>query len=53
MIDLQPKKCNLCSDPVEYISNAKVYGRKYGSGYCYRCRSCNAYVGTRATLNIA
>ena len=46
MIDLQPKKCNLCGGLVEHISNAEIYGRAYGSGYCYRCRSCNAYVGT-------
>ena len=46
MINLQPKICNLCSGPVEYISNSAVYGRKYGSGYCYRCRNCGAYVGT-------
>ena len=46
MIDLQPKKCNLCGGPVEHISNAEIYGRTYGSGYCYRCRNCDAYVGT-------
>ena len=31
---------------MEYISNAQIYGRQYGSGFCYRCRSCGAYVGT-------
>jgi hypothetical protein len=31
---------------VAYTSNAVIYGRKYGSGHCYRCRSCGAYVGT-------
>lgn len=46
MIDLYPKVCNLCGGPVEYISNAQIYGRQYGSGFCYRCRSCGAYVGT-------
>ena len=47
MIDLQPKICNLCGGAVEYISNAVIYGgRTYGSGYCYRCRDCGAYVGT-------
>jgi len=46
MIDLQPTKCNLCGGKIEYISNARIYGRAYGSGYCYRCRNCAAYVGT-------
>ena len=46
MINLQPTECNLCGGAVEYVSNAAIYGRKYGSGYCYRCRGCGAYVGT-------
>lgn len=46
MIDLYPKKCNLCGGRVEYIENAKIYGRSYGSGYCYHCTGCGAYVGT-------
>ena len=46
MIDLYPKVCNLCGGPVEYVSNAMIYGRQYGSGFCYRCRACGAYVGT-------
>ena len=46
MIDLYPTKCNLCGGKVEYISNDKIYGRKYGSGFCYHCVECNAYVGT-------
>lgn len=46
MIDLHPKRCNLCGGPVVYTSNANVYGRRYGSGFCYLCRSCGAYVGT-------
>lgn len=46
MINLQPKKCNLCNGEVEYIKNSKIYGKSYGSGYCYHCRSCGAYVGT-------
>lgn len=29
-----------------YCSNARIYGRKYGSGYCYLCEQCGAYVGT-------
>jgi hypothetical protein len=46
MVDLQPNICNLCGGKVEYISNDKIYGRKYGSGFCYYCVECNAYVGT-------
>jgi hypothetical protein len=46
MIDLFPTKCNLCSGTVEYVTNAKVYGKEYGSGKCYLCTSCGAYVGT-------
>ena len=46
MIELYPTSCNLCGGQVEYISNARIYGRQYGSGYCYCCTSCGAYVGT-------
>ena len=49
MVNLQPTECNLCGGAVEYISNAAIYGRKYGSGFCYRCRACRAYVGTHET----
>lgn len=48
MIDLTPTTCNLCNGKVIYISNAKIYGKKYGSGYCYYCTCCGAYVGTHA-----
>lgn len=46
MIDTHPTKCNICGGPVIYVSNDRVYGRKYGSGYCYLCKNCGAYVGT-------
>lgn len=46
MINLYPTRCNICGGPVTYESNARIYGRQYGSGYCYRCESCGAYVGT-------
>lgn len=46
MIELKPTKCNLCGGDVIYASNAVVYGREYGSGYCYYCTSCGAFVGT-------
>lgn len=31
---------------MSYVSNARVYGSRYGSGWCYLCESCGAYVGT-------
>ena len=46
MIDFRPTKCNLCGGKVIYTSNAAIYGRQYGSGYCYLCTSCGAFVGT-------
>ena len=45
-MNLQPTGCNICGGKVEYISNDKIYGRRYGSGYCYHCTKCGAYVGT-------
>ena len=48
MIDLYPKTCNLCGGRVEFTSNAIIYGREYGSGKCYRCTECGAYVGTHS-----
>lgn len=46
MIIKYPKKCNLCGGKVIYVSNERIYGKKYGSGYCFLCTKCNAYVGT-------
>lgn len=46
VIDIHPTRCNICGGPVVYCSNSRVYGREYGSGYCYLCQSCGAYVGT-------
>lgn len=46
MIDLHPTTCNLCKGPVIFTSNRIVYGKEYGSGKCYYCTSCHAYVGT-------
>ena len=41
-----PTRCNLCGGIVRYGSNAEIYGTEYGSGKCYICSSCGAYVGT-------
>lgn len=49
MIDLYPKRCNICGGMVVYVSNDKIYGRRYGSGYCYLCKSCGAHVGTHSS----
>lgn len=46
LIDLYPKKCNLCGGEVIYTSNSMIYGSEYGSGKCYFCTNCGAYVGT-------
>ena len=46
MVNLHPTKCNLCSGRVIYTTNDRVYGKRYGSGYCYYCTKCGAYVGT-------
>lgn len=46
MIDLHPKVCNLCGGKVVYIENSQIYGKSYGSGYCYFCTKCHSFVGT-------
>ena len=46
MIDKYPTTCNLCGGKVIYTSNAQIYGKEYGSGKCYLCTRCGAYVGT-------
>lgn len=43
---MEPTICNICGGPVKYVSNAAIYGREYGSGRCYLCVECGAYVGT-------
>jgi hypothetical protein len=45
-VNLYPTVCNLCGGRVEYASNDRIYGKQYGSGYCYLCTTCGAYVGT-------
>ena len=46
MIDFHPKICNICGGRVVYIENSCIYGKSYGSGYCYFCTKCHAHVGT-------
>ena len=45
-INLQPTICNLCGGQVVYTSNSRIYGSEFGSGKCYLCLDCGAYVGT-------
>lgn len=46
MVNLQPTECNICGGTVIYTSNRIIYGKEYGSGKCYFCTQCGAYVGT-------
>lgn len=46
MVNLEPTKCNICGGDVVYTSNKIIYGKTYGSGMCYLCTECRAYVGT-------
>ena len=50
-INLYPTECNICGAEVEYTSNAEIYGKQYGSGWCYLCSNpyCDSYVGTHTT----
>ena len=45
-MNTHPTICNICGGKVVYTSNDNIYGRKYGSGMCYLCIACGAYVGT-------
>lgn len=47
MINERPKVCNLCGGEVILVPNSFIYnGQSYGSGFCYLCTECGAYVGT-------
>lgn len=46
MTNFHPTVCNLCRGKVIYTTNDRIYGRPYGSGHCYYCTQCGAYVGT-------
>lgn len=49
-VNVYPTTCNICGGKVIYTTNDKVYGKKYGSGYCYLCTNCGAYVGTHKPM---
>lgn len=40
-----PTVCPFCGHQVTKVSNAIIYGKQYGSGMCYKCTHCDAYVG--------
>jgi hypothetical protein len=46
VITLKPTICNLCGGKVILASNRVIYRKEYGSGKCYLCTKCGAYVGT-------
>lgn len=45
-----PEICIYCGDKVGLVSNATVYGKEYGNGKCYKCESCDSYVGVHPDL---
>lgn len=47
-----PTKCPYCGSKVIYTSNAKIYGKEYGNGKCYKCINCDAYVGVHTGTDI-
>ncbi|MNO23023.1 hypothetical protein D3C76_128150 [compost metagenome] len=47
-----PVSCPYCGGSVIYTSNATIYGREYGNGRCYKCTSCDAYVGVHNRTRI-
>ena len=48
----KPTICRYCGSPVVYTSNAEIYGREYGTGRCYLCRNCGAFVGVHPGTDI-
>ena len=48
----KPTICRYCGSPVVYTSNAEIYGREYGEGKCYLCRTCRAFVGVHPGTDI-
>lgn len=47
-----PKSCRYCGNDVVFTSNAEIYGREYGNGRCYLCRTCKAFVGVHTGTEI-
>lgn len=47
----QPKVCNICNAPVEYVDSSVVYWRSYGM--IYQCTECDARVSVHKGTNEA
>jgi hypothetical protein len=48
----KPKECPYCSSDIVYTSNKEIYGKEFGSGKCYKCTKCDAYVGVHKGTDI-
>jgi hypothetical protein len=48
----KPKACKNCGSEVIITSNAKIYSKEFGNGKCYKCVSCDSYVGVHGGTNI-
>jgi hypothetical protein len=50
-----PTRCHLCTgEEIEIVGHKEIYnGREYGEWpWCYRCKSCKAYVGMHPFTNL-
>lgn len=45
LIHVRKVRCPYCKKPTVFQSNEELYGEKVGTGYVYRCKPCDAYVG--------
>jgi len=48
-INLKPTECNICGGKVTLTDMVEVGIKPFGSGKCYYCTDCGAYVGTHKT----
>jgi len=47
-----PTDCDYCGSSVTLIGNEVIYGKKRGSGKCYKCTGCDSYVGVHGGTTI-
>jgi hypothetical protein len=49
-----PTRCHLCQgEEIEIVGHKEIYGRDYNEWpWCYRCKSCKAYVGMHPFTNL-
>lgn len=44
--------CPYCNKEALWVSNEKIYGKRYGKSYmAYLCKECDAYVGCHNNTN--